>query len=221
MLTWTKATGVPAAVYRTSSLFEDRLHRHILQFLRTLVHFFVLLVGCEEWFYLPVGSLPKIRRVISCILFLLEQSRVVNLTVAEHHPDVILESNVLNFEFSQLLLRRMNDSPKRFCRITLCAPLSIQFLTKTFCIRSRYAISQEWMSVSMLFLTNFMQQFFSLVLHSLSFRRSMSGAALLILLDNIARYWQDIVVALVDLLNTLRHSWASSTNTIDNACFPL
>ena len=152
MLTRTKATGLPAAVCRTSSLFEDRLHRHILQFLRTLVLFFVLLVGCEEWFYLPVGSLPYIRRVISCILFLLEQSRVVDLTVAEHHPDLVLESNVQNFEFSQLLLRRMNDSPKRFCHITLYAPLSIQFLTKTFCIRSRYAISQEWMSVFHAFL---------------------------------------------------------------------
>ena len=114
-LTRTKATRLPAAVERTSTLFEDRLHSHILQFLRTLVLFFVLLVGCEEWFHFPAGSLTYIRRVISCILFSLERSRVVDLMVAEHHPDLILKSNVLNFEFSQLLLRRMNDSPRHFC----------------------------------------------------------------------------------------------------------
>ena len=100
----TKATGFPALVYRTSSPFEDRLHSRILQFLRTLVLFFVLLVGCEEWFSIPAGSLPHIRRVISCILFPLEQSRVVDLPVAEHHPDSILEPYVLNVELSQLLL---------------------------------------------------------------------------------------------------------------------
>ena len=106
----TKATGFPAITfYRTSSHFEDRPHSRILQFLRTLVLFFVLLVGFEEWFNIPAGSLPYIRRVISCILFSLDQSRVVDLTVAEHHPDSILESNVLDFEFSQLLLRRVND----------------------------------------------------------------------------------------------------------------
>ena len=38
----TKATYFPALVYRTSSLFEDRLQSHILQFLRTLVLFFCL-----------------------------------------------------------------------------------------------------------------------------------------------------------------------------------
>ena len=114
----TKAAGFPAAVRRTSSLFEDRLHSRILQFLRTFVLFLVLLVGFEEWFYTLAGSLPENRRVISCILFSLEQSRVVDLTVAEHHPDSILESNVLSFEFSQLLSRRMYAFPRQFFQIT-------------------------------------------------------------------------------------------------------
>ena len=113
----TKATGFSAPVYRTSSPFEDRLHSRILQFLRTLVLFFVLLVGFEEWFYFPAGSLPYIRRVLSCSFFSLEQSRVVDLTVAEHHPDSILESNVLSFELSQLFLRRMNDFTRQFCQM--------------------------------------------------------------------------------------------------------
>ena len=57
---------------------------------------FVLLVGIEEWLYIPAGSFPYI-------------SRVISLAVAEHPPGSILESSVLNFEFSQLLLRRMHD----------------------------------------------------------------------------------------------------------------
>ena len=65
----TKATGFPARIYGTSSPFEDRLHSRILPFLRTLVLFFVLLVGFQESSYIPAGSLPYIRRVISCILF--------------------------------------------------------------------------------------------------------------------------------------------------------
>ena len=94
-----------------------QLRSRILQFLRTLVLSFVLLVGFENWCYIPAGSLPYIRRVNCCILFSFEQSRVVDLTVAEHHPDSILESNVLSFEFSQLLLRRMSDFPRQFCQI--------------------------------------------------------------------------------------------------------
>ena len=54
----TDATSFPALVYRTSSPFEDRPHCRILQFLRTLVLLFVLLVGNEEWFYTPAWSLP-------------------------------------------------------------------------------------------------------------------------------------------------------------------
>ena len=105
----TKATGFPGAVYRTSSLFEDRLRSHILQIPQMLVFLMVLLVDCEEWFCNLVESLPCVRRAISCILFSLERSRVVDFTDAEHRPDLILESNVLSFEFSPLLLRRVND----------------------------------------------------------------------------------------------------------------
>ena len=74
-----------------------------------LVFLMVLLVDCEEWFCNLVESLPCVRRAISCTLFSLERSRVVDFTYAEHRPDLILESNVLSFEFSPLLLRRVND----------------------------------------------------------------------------------------------------------------
>ena len=69
-----------------------------------LLFFFVLLAGFEEWFFVPAGSLPYIRRVISCILFSLEQSRVVDLTVAEDHPHSISESNVLSDEIRSALV---------------------------------------------------------------------------------------------------------------------
>ena len=58
----------------------------------------------------------------------------------------------------------------------------------------------------MFLLTRFVQHFFSLVIHSLSFRRSMSGAALVILLVNVAGYRHDIVVAFVELVFTPRYS---------------
>ena len=77
----TKATSFPALVERTSSPFEDRPQNRILQFLRTLVLFFVLLAGTEGWFYIPAGPLPHVRRVVSRILFSLEQSRVVDFMV--------------------------------------------------------------------------------------------------------------------------------------------
>ena len=133
----TKATGFPSRVDRMIVFFNSF----------ELLFFSVLLVGSEEWFYIPAGSLPKIRRDVSCILFLLEQNRVVDLTVAEDHPDSILESNVLSVDFTQLLSRRMSDSPRQFCQKAFYSPLSIQFLTKTFCIRGRYAISLDLMSV--------------------------------------------------------------------------
>ena len=130
----------PALVERSSSPFEDRPHSRILQFLRTLLLFFVLLGGFKEWFYISAGSLPYIRRVISCILFSLEQSRVDDLTVAEHHPDSILEPNVLSFELSQLLSRRMNDFPRQFCQIKSCTAQSIQCVSTNLCTCSRCAI---------------------------------------------------------------------------------
>ena len=66
-----------------------------------------------------------------------------------------------------------------------------------------------------------MQHFPALVEHSLSFRRSMSGSALVILVDNIAGYRHCILVAFVDILFTSRDPQASSARTIDNACFPI
>ena len=64
---------------REQFVVSDRLDSHIRQFLRTLVLF--LLVGCKEWFYILIGSLPCVRRVISCILYSLRQSRVAVLMV--------------------------------------------------------------------------------------------------------------------------------------------
>ena len=52
----TKVTGFTALVERTSSLFEDRPHGRILQFVRTVLLFLVLLVGFEEGFKIPAGS---------------------------------------------------------------------------------------------------------------------------------------------------------------------
>ena len=101
-----------------------------LQFLQSinLLHF----DDCEEWFYILLGSLPSARRAIVCILFSLEQSQVVEWVVAGVLLCLTWESNASNFDFSQLLLRRRNVSPKQFSRTALCVFLSTRWLT-TFC----------------------------------------------------------------------------------------
>ena len=129
LLTRTKTTGLS----RTYSLCEGRLRSHILQFPQTLVLFAVLFVDCKEWFKSLAESMPGVRRGISCILLSLEQSQVVDVMVAELLLDSILASNASGFEFSQLLLRHMNDCAMQCSQVALFAPLSIQYLTKTFC----------------------------------------------------------------------------------------
>ena len=68
--------GFPATLCRTSIQFQDQPRSRILRFLRTVVLFFVVIVDCEEWFCILLGSLAGARRGIVCILYSLEQSRV-------------------------------------------------------------------------------------------------------------------------------------------------
>ena len=107
-----------------------------------------------------------------------------------------LESHVLIVELSQLLSRRIYDW--QFCQIAWCRQrLSVPFVSEP----SR---KNRWL-LSMFLLTRFLQHFPGLVVSSLSFRRSMSVSALVILFfDNMARYRHCIVVALVDLRFTSR-----------------
>ena len=72
------SAGFPATLCRTSNLFLGQPRSHILRCPRIVVLFAVLLVDCEEWFYILLGSLPGARPVIVCILFALEQSQVVD-----------------------------------------------------------------------------------------------------------------------------------------------
>ena len=83
------SASLPATLDRTSSLCKGRLHSHIIQFPQTLVLSAVLLVDCEEWLYGLVESLPCVRLAISCILFSLEQSQVLDVMVAELFLDSV------------------------------------------------------------------------------------------------------------------------------------
>ena len=79
LTTMTKlSAGFPAILCRTSNLFSGQLRSHILRCPQIVVLFAVLFVGCEEWFYILLGSLPSARRAIVCILFLFEQSQAVD-----------------------------------------------------------------------------------------------------------------------------------------------
>ena len=77
------SAGWLATLCGTSNLFSGQLRSQILRCPRIVVLFAVLFVVCEEWFCILLGSLPSARRAIVCILFSLEQSRVVDWVVAE------------------------------------------------------------------------------------------------------------------------------------------
>ena len=68
----------PATLCRTSNLFSGQPRSHILRCRQIVVLCAVLFVDCEAWFCILLGSLPRARRAIVCILFSLEQGRVVD-----------------------------------------------------------------------------------------------------------------------------------------------
>ena len=89
LTTMTKlSAGWPATLTKWSAGFTATLaepptysrspRSHILRCPRIVVLFAVLLVDCEEWSCILLGSLPGARRAIVCILFSLEQSQVVD-----------------------------------------------------------------------------------------------------------------------------------------------
>ena len=65
---------------RVSTAREGQPRSGTLRCPRMLVlfAFAVLFIDCEEYISVLVGSLPGARRAIFCILFLLEQSQVVD-----------------------------------------------------------------------------------------------------------------------------------------------
>ena len=72
------SAGFPATVCRTSNLFYGQPRGHLHRCPQMVVLFAVLFVDCEEYHCILVGFLPGARCAIVCILFSLEQSRVVD-----------------------------------------------------------------------------------------------------------------------------------------------
>ena len=72
----------------------------------------------------------------------------------------------------------------------------------------------------MLLLTGLFQHLFRLVIHSLSFRRSVFGPTTAILLDDIARDLGDVAVVLLELCWTPRRLHLSFSTAIDDTDFP-
>ena len=77
------SAGFPATLCRTSNLFWGQPRGCVLHCPQSVVLLAVLLIDCEAWLYILLGSLPGARRAIVCILFSLEQSRVVDSVFAE------------------------------------------------------------------------------------------------------------------------------------------
>ena len=75
--------------------------------------------------------------------------------------------------------------------------------------------------VSVLFLTGLFQHLFRLVVHCLSFRRSVFGTVTTILLNDIARDWGHVVVVLLEVRWTPRRFHISSSNAVDQPNIPV
>ena len=77
------SAGFLATVCRTYNLFSGQRRSRVLHCPQIVVLFAVSFVDCEEHLCILVGFLPRARHAIVCILFSLEQSRVVDSVVAE------------------------------------------------------------------------------------------------------------------------------------------
>ena len=116
-----------------------------LQFPQTLVLFAVLFVDCEEWFKNIVESLPCVRRAISCFLFFAwaTSGRWCNGCWAPSSFNVSIQC--VEFRILSAFVATYEWFSKAISHVALCAPRSIQYLTKTFCTCSRCSIVQARM----------------------------------------------------------------------------
>ena len=72
------SASFPATVCTISNPFSGHRRSRIFRCPQIVALFAVFFVHCEEWLCILVGFLPGARRAIVCILFSLEQSRVVD-----------------------------------------------------------------------------------------------------------------------------------------------
>ena len=79
------ATGFPVAQKDNNSiLFEDQLDNYVLQFLRILVLFVVLVVVQDGWVQSLLRSLSHVHHAVFSFLALLQRNPVVDSLVLEH-----------------------------------------------------------------------------------------------------------------------------------------
>ena len=215
------SAGFSATLCRTSTLLKNQPRSHFLRCSRNFALFAVLLVDCEEWFCILLGSLPSARHAIVCIFFSLEQSRVVDWVVAE----VLLHLSwrIQCFEF--WLLSAFEGDVDVFFQGDSVVQHYVFFsppdVTQRISVRFTGVPSWKyrWMA-SVLSPTGLFKHLFRLVAHSLSFRRSVRGSTTTVLLNHISRDWGDVTVVLVELCWTPRGFHISSTTAVDYPYFP-
>ena len=79
------ATGFPmTSKDRSSILFGHRFDNHILQVLRIVGFFVVLIAVQDEWVYFLLKSLSHVHHAVFLILVLLQRNPVVDSLVLEH-----------------------------------------------------------------------------------------------------------------------------------------
>ena len=155
-----------------------RPRSHNLRCPRIVVLFAVLFVDCDEWFCILLGSLPGARHAIVCISFF-AWVRSGRWLSGCRGPSAFFV-RILCFDFCILYALLQGDS----CRTTLCVFLSTRVIQR---MSERFTGVPSWKyrwMASVLSVTGFL---FHLVVHSLSFRRSVLGSTTAVFLNHISR----------------------------------
>ena len=139
------AAGFPATPKdKTSILSENRLNFCILEVLRIVGFFVVLIVVWDESLYVPLKSLSHVHHAVFSFLVLLQRNQHVDSVVLEHLLYSTRVPIFSRFEFFPLLLQYRSGLLKQFHQTEQSAPQSTQYLTKKCGICHLCAIIPKW-----------------------------------------------------------------------------
>ena len=213
--------SLPRLFVEPPNCFRVNQRSRVLRCPLIVVLFAVLFVDCEECLCILVGFLPGARRAIVCILFSLEQSRVVDWVIAQF----------------LMCIYRENPQLRIFNSLSACSGVDV--LLHGDSVVQHYVVffqtcGWHWLSLiflgiptwkyrwmaSVFFLSGLFKHLSRLVVHLLSFRRTVLVSTTAVFLDHLSRDCGDVTVVLVDFCWTPRRLHISSTAAVDHSHFP-
>ena len=184
------ATGFPmTSKDRSSILFGHRLDNHILQVLRIVGFFAVLIVVQDEWVYFLLKSLSHVHHAVFSFLVLLQRNRVVDSVVPEHLRCSTWVPNFSRFEFSPTLLQKKewsyNASSSYWIICSSVHPISGKYLRylSSLCHLSKMVLYPPCLGWRAFCNTSLA------VVHSLPFGSSMFGTTGEVLFHGATQNW--------------------------------